>query len=429
MNSLNPFPAPTRTGKTADEYLKEGERHLRKAGKKFPLIACPAKALVAIRKNNQVLKASTARRYWQEHLAILGKLRQVGQISGETHDEAKAAIKAALFDNRKRPGIPRTGAKKVRDLSEAEAASLIEALVQKVQGSKADDVDRYLLLYVRLAPVLGFRPCEGVGIRLFGPTLLLPCAKNTNGRAGRDTRPVNLKTHEAAVLDLIAEFITVQQALIDTYGSFDGFYPAARQRLGRLSVRVVQRRVCPYSFRHVAMATWKAAGYDVATIALLAGHSSKVTAGKHYAGKSKGWKADFALVAPADVSAVTADETAVPTNMEDLVKATTATEADAPTSTGLNATSEPENEADEEAGKFTTWEAFLEFSSLPVPSRKPAGNALWDRRRDRTHPVACEYPTIPYPDFDSVSIPTHADLVEPDAVDESEEDAGLGMRF
>ncbi len=429
MKSSNSFPEPTRTDKTAEEYLTEGERHLRRAGRKFPLIACPAKALVAVRENNQVLKASTARRYWQEHLAILSKLRQSGQIPGEAYDEARAAIQAALFDNRKRPSIPRTGAKKVRDLSEAEAAALIEALVQKIQDPKADDVDRYLLLYVRLAPVLGFRPCEGVGIRLSGLTLNLPCAKNTNGRAGRDTRDVNLKTHEPEVLDLITEFITIQQALIDTYSGFDQFYPAARQRLARLSIRVVQRRVCPYSFRHVAMATWKAAGYDAETIALLAGHSSKLTAGKHYAGKSKGWNADFALVAPADVPAVTANEAAVPMNIADFVEATRTNEIDAPNTADLSATPEPDNEASEEAGKFTPWEAFFEFSSLPVPSQKPARNALWDRRRDRTHPVACEYPMSPTLDLGPAGIPAHEDPGEPGTVDIIEEDAGLGMRF
>ena len=240
-----------------------------------------------------MLRARTARRYWQEHLAILGKLQRSGEISEDALVTAQAAVAAALFDSRKRPSAPRTGAKKVRDLTKTEAAALIEALAQKVQGPKADSIDRYLLLYARLAPRLGFRPCEGVGIQIAGATLLVPCAKNSNGRAGRDTRGIDLSSAEAGFLHLVAEFISVQRSLIEAKGGFDTFYHVARQRLARLSIRVIERRICPYSFRHVAMATWKAAGYDAATIALLAGHSSKVTAGKHYAGKSKGWTADF----------------------------------------------------------------------------------------------------------------------------------------
>jgi integrase len=428
VNSLNPFPAPTRTSKTEEVYLKEGERHLRRARRLFPEITCPAKALVAVRESQPVLKARTARRYWQEHLTILGKLRQTNEISEDVLVTAQAAIGAALFDSRQRPSAPRTGAKKVRNLTRTEAAVLIEALAQKVQGPKADDIDRYLLLYARLAPSLGFRPCEGIGIQIAGAALLVPCAKNSNGRAGRDTRGIDLRDAEAGFLHLVAEFISVQRSLIEAKGDFDTFYHVARQRLARLSIRVINRRICPYSFRHVAMATWKAAGYDAATIALLAGHSSKVTAGKHYAGKSKGWTADFAFVAPAEVPAIAADEAAMPTNTESSVEATKTNEVHAPTA-GLGAISEPNNPADEEAERLTKWDMFFETSSLPTPPQISRGIALWGRRRDPAHPEAYVHPMPSSLDLDPVGIPAHADLGEPDAADALEEDAGLGMTF
>jgi len=173
------------------------------------------------------------------------------------------------------------------------------------------------------------------------------------------------------------------------------------------------------------MATWKAAGYDAATIALLAGHSSKVTAAKHYAGKSKGWKADFAVALPGEAPAPAADEAAVPTTLEDLVEATPAIAADAPDTADPDAASEPTEEAEEKAGEVTPWDSLLEFASLRVPSRKPAGNT-W---RDRTRSVAREHPPAPDPALAPVDIPTHPDPGEPDLVEESEEDVGLGMRF
>jgi integrase len=428
VNSLNPFPAPTRTSKTEEVYLKEGERHLRRARRLVPEIECPAKALVAVRGSQAVLKARTARRYWQEHLTILGKLRQSGEISEDVLVTAQAAIAAALFNDRLRPSAPRTGAKKVRNLTKTEAAVLIEALAQKVQGPKADDIDRYLLMYARLAPRLGFRPCEGVGIQIAGATLIVPCAKNSNGRAGRDTRGIDLSSAEAGFLHLVAEFISVQKSLIEAKGGFDMFYHVARQRLARLSIRVIDRRICPYSFRHVAMATWKAAGYDAATIALLAGHSSQVTAGKHYAGKSKGWTADFAFVAPAEVPAIAADEAAMPTNIANPVEATRTNEVHALTA-GLGAISEPNNQADEEAKRLTNWDMFFETSSAPTPPQISRGTALRGRRRDPAHPEAYVHPMPSSLDLDPVGIPARADLGEPDAADALEEDAGLGMTF
>ncbi|MBA1159226.1 site-specific integrase [Microvirga mediterraneensis] len=369
-----------------------------------------------------MLKARTARRYWQEHLAILGKLRQAGEISQDVYTTAQAAIAAALFDSRQRPSAPRTGAKKVRNLTKTEAAVLIEALAQKVQGPKADNIDRYLLLYARLAPRLGFRPCEGVGIQIAGATLLVPCAKNSNGRAGRATRGIDLRDAEAGFLHLVAEFISVQRSLIEAKGGFDTFYHVARQRLARLSIRVIERRVCPYSFRHVAMATWKAAGYDAATIALLAGHSSKVTAGKHYAGRSKGWTADCAFVAPAEVPAIVADEAAMPTNTESPVEATPTNEVHAPMPS-LGSTSEPNNPTAEEAERSTAWDIFFEAFLLPTPPQTPKGNALRGLRHGPAHPMSSSL------DFDLMGIPAHADLREPDAADILEEDAGLGMSF
>ena len=428
MKSSNPFPAPTRTSQTTETYLKEGERHLRRAKRLFSQIACPAKALVAVRETEQVLKARTARRYWQEHLAILGKLQKSGEISGEAHDEAKAAIATALFDARKCPLMPQTGAKKVRDLSEAEAATVIEALAQKAQATKADGIDRYLLLYTRLAPVLGFRPCEGIGIRLSGLTLHLPCAKNSNGRAGRDMRPVNLKAYEPGFLELVAQFITVQQALIDAYGGFDQFYPAARQRLARLSLRVVQRRVCPYSFRHVAMATWKAAGYDAATIALLAGHSSKTTAGKHYAGKRHGWPVAFAVAVPAEAPAAAEDDAMTPTNIETLVEAMRVTEADAPNTDGPEALLSL-NEADRQAAKSPVRQALFDIPSPAAKQRRPAGKAQLDQRRAQEHADACPGAKPPRHNPNLMDIPAYTDPEEQDLADGSEETDHLGMRF
>jgi integrase len=422
------LPAPTRTSKTEEAYLKEGERHLRRARRLFPEITCPAKALVAVRESQPVLRARTARRYWQEHLTILGKLRQSNEISEDVHTVAQVAIAAALLDDRQRPSAPRTGAKKVRDLTKTEAAALIEALAQKVQGPKADDVDRYLLLYARLAPRLGFRPCEGIGIRIAGATLLVPCAKNSNGRAGRDTRGIDLRDAEAGFLNLVAEFISVQRSLIEAKGGFDTFYHVARQRLARLSIRVIERRICPYSFRHVAMATWKAAGYDAATIALLAGHSSRATAGKHYAGKSKGWTADFAFVAPAEVPAVAADEAATPPNIANPVEATRTDEVHAPTA-DLGATSEPRNQADEETGRFTTGDISFGTSPLPTPPQTPKGSGLRHQGRVPARPEAYVHSTFSSLDFDPVGIPAHADLGEPDEAEALEEDAGLGMSF
>jgi len=142
-------------------------------------------------------------------------------------------------------------------------------------------------LFVLVAGHSGFRPVELRGAAFEGNVLILPNAKKRPGQSR--TRTLNLSDLHADVrtgIDLLL-------ALIDhdlTKAEFAKWQKCLAGQLERACKRVGIRVLSLYSFRHVAIASWAAAGLSVQEIALLCGHLSIRTAHTHYARASVGHK-------------------------------------------------------------------------------------------------------------------------------------------
>lgn len=95
-------------------------------------------------------------------------------------------------------------------------------------------------------------------------------------------------------------------------------------QIRRACIRIGIRILAPYSFRHVAIASWSAAGLPPEEIARLCGHLSIRTAHAHYARAAKGHKRN----------AVARSVPAVPTETSTPGPGDAAAEMDLPVSTG-----------------------------------------------------------------------------------------------
>jgi len=287
---------PTRTEETVLAYAREGKRHLRRALKFDPEGLDPVEALVrSVELSDEVLKASTTRTYKQELLACLDSLG--GTVCAETIASAKARVEAALIRRRGRPE-PRTSARKVKDASEDEASGVLRFVHQRWKTHCHPNLDRVLLLYLLVAPKVGLRPGEYLECEIVGGYLVVRCAKATNGRAPAQSRRIGierLSPKERQALAILAEHFpdVVREA-----GSYKPLLKRLAERLARACEAAGIRRLSLYSFRHVALATWKAAGLSRAEIAALAGHVSETTQSRSYAPARHGWDLGGGLAAP-----------------------------------------------------------------------------------------------------------------------------------
>jgi integrase len=271
----------------------------------------PLAALVASVKHGAPLKPATARIYKQEVATVIERLVENGQASKVAAANAADAIQRALLARSRQPSPAKTSTLKVHDACQAEVAAVLGALEQQAgcaerQGGRAT-LARLLLALVTVSPVLGLRPTEWVGARVDGLRLIVPCAKVTNGRGLAAERPLVLGgLHESIVLAVRVVIDLMPQALDAHGGNWRRVLKALAERLARACETATVRRLSLYSFRHVAIATWKARGLPPAVIAALAGHRSTRTARSWYAGGRDGWEvenlpeADPALVALAD---------------------------------------------------------------------------------------------------------------------------------
>jgi len=281
---------PTRTAQTAADYLREGYRHLRRARRRYPLITCPASALLAmLRKDKGRLAPATVRRYLQELTACLDALIWRGAVAPDRRQEIVDEFRLLLEKRQGRPRKKRTSALKVRDATQEECDAVYKELIRPSGARVANRLDETVAMILHLGPRLGFRPVELKGARLFGRYLVLPCAKATNGRAPAKERKIDLSPFPKEVRLLVGGLLAALRSAVEQYGTWKRLHKALSERLARACRRAGVRRLCFYSVRHVAIATWKAAGLDRATIAALAGHKSAETAARHYAPGKDGW--------------------------------------------------------------------------------------------------------------------------------------------
>jgi integrase len=283
---------PTRTPETDAAYLFAGKRHLRRAKAARPDLTDLDDLLIALVEDDlSVLKPSTSRLYKAELLSVLRWAVAEGKLSQAASTAAAERIARALFGRRGTPER-RLASKKVRDAREDEITKVLHHLIHTSRGRTSDQmaVDGILPLWLIVAPRVGLRPIEWTTARVEGKFVVVQCAKATNGRGAAKVRRVDLSAMEKRVREGTAVFCRAFPAALARHeGDWKAFRKVLAERLARACQTCGVRRLSLYTFRHVALSTWKAAGLDKEVVAALAGHASTETAVQYAPGKA-GWK-------------------------------------------------------------------------------------------------------------------------------------------
>lgn len=271
---------------TIEDHLRVGQRWLADAMMLFP-DALPEDALATVQRQGGLLARRSIPRYRADlRYALAEEMEATGRAADfpaawEKVDAALTARKATISKEKRR-----TSAKKVLDATDAEVRALFYEL--KRHGLKYENPNSILAaLFVLVAGHSGFRPIELRGATFDGAWLTLPNAKKRPGQT--PTRKLNLSDlHEdvRAGIDLLLGMIDHDLSKRE----FAKWQKCLAGQLERACKRIGIRVLSLYSFRHVAIASWAAAGLGPQEIALLCGHLSMHTAHTHYARAGVGHK-------------------------------------------------------------------------------------------------------------------------------------------
>lgn len=271
---------------TIAEHCRIGRRWISRAQGAYPGLL-PEDALALVQARSGVLDASSVGRYRADlKYGLLENMTLAGR-----QDEFPAAWTKVNDALTKRRAVIakedwRTSALKIMDATEAEARALFDEL--KRHALRHGNPNAILAaLFTLIAGHCGFRPIELRGARLVGRTLILPNAKKRPGH--EPTRSMNLAGLHGDVL----AGIELMLRLIDhelSKAEFAQWQKVLAQQIRRACIRLGIRKLSLYSFRHVAIASWAAAGLPAEEIARLCGHLSIRTAHQHYARAQVGHK-------------------------------------------------------------------------------------------------------------------------------------------
>lgn len=289
----------SRTPETETKYLAGGMQLLRRAVRLYPSAHNPAQALTMLFSDPATeYRSSTTRLYLQQIGAVLRGQARNGHISGPGAQLIFARFKVLLKARRGQPPA-RTSRKKVRDARPDERFKIRTDLARRARLDGLDLADQVLALLLTVLPFCGLRPVEFAAAVMKNATLYVQNAKASNGRAPGAERSISLADFPLPIVEGFRLLIPLFQQFLRAY---EGDWPRAlgvlSERLARICRRQKIRRLSMYSFRHVAIATWKRAGYSPGEIAALAGHSSIRTARRHYTPSRFGWSAHFACARP-----------------------------------------------------------------------------------------------------------------------------------
>jgi len=260
------------------------------------------------------LKPATFRQY---KAAVLHCLPQVFAGSEDLHD-AMEHLRAAQATSNRHLSL-RTSARKMRFLPKEDWERLSDWLLRKSLADGAIDSARTPLIsfatleaWCRATLLCALRPTEWTkaewreeGERFF---VIVRNAKTTQGRSHGETRTLVFERLDSADREAIRATIELARAWAARGKSAvlqklvaDTLYRAARAALGR-------REAYPslYTFRHQAIANWKAER-DALEVAALCGHARMETAARHYAARRHAWRGGrlkLASASPLDVLAV-----------------------------------------------------------------------------------------------------------------------------
>lgn len=274
-----PPPREPASMETRAQYFREGRRLLNRAMVDYPALD-PVAALIAHQQEAGPLDPSSVLVY----RAALRRILSVVLRAQGRADEFAALwplLDAALTARKRRiaQSDKRTSAKKVVDATNAEAAALFSEL--KRHALKSGNLNAVLAgLFTLVAGHAGFRPIELIGAELDGAILALPNAKRGKSQAARRQQDLG-SLHADVRIGLVLLIGLIDHDM--SRRRFKMWEKCLAEQIRRACKRIGIRVLAPYSFRHIAIATWSKAGLSPSEIARLCGHVSIRTAHTHYA--------------------------------------------------------------------------------------------------------------------------------------------------
>ncbi|MBJ7578248.1 site-specific integrase [Devosia sp. MC532] len=192
-----------------------------------------------------------------------------------------------------------------------------QLILRSLNKSKQDDF--LIACFLELGRRLGLRPMEYLTAKVEEKYLVVLNAKSSNGRGNGVTRTLDLSSFSDNLMAPLLAFLeNLKQASIAA-GSGRALLNRLSARLARVCARLRIKRVCLYTIRHVALATAKRE-LSVRQVAALAGHASCVTATRHYAKRSSGWKSKV-IARPSAESVLAVQDDAYRTSRDESVAA------------------------------------------------------------------------------------------------------------
>lgn len=281
---------------TEAKYFKDGQRLRNRAETRYPLLP-KLDALLTEAGEDGVLMAATVRRYRPAYGSALDVLSLDCESDQMQCALARSEIRTLLDARRGVPDTLRTAAAK-NIATKEEAEKTFVALRELAQTSK-HPVPIAAALYVFVVPRIALRPIELLGARVVGKKLIVLNAKRRLRQSLE--RTISLKRFADSFIEALKWLIILAKAGVSLYSDPERGFELWRNKLASCLARVSKdvcgddRRLSLYSFRHIAIATWKAAGYSAATIARLVGHLLLSSAGRYYAPAKAGWVKELVL--------------------------------------------------------------------------------------------------------------------------------------
>ncbi|MVT54250.1 hypothetical protein GPL17_27725 [Bradyrhizobium yuanmingense] len=164
--------------------------------------------------------------------------------------------------------------------------------------SRDDEFSHWIVGYIIFASRLGWRPGEIINLQREGDLIRAAAEKHTNNRGLADTCEVNIGAYiEKAHLITSNSLALEIDRWIGNARKWEAYYGGKKKLLSNINSRLATaskgckiRRVCTYTFRHLAISCMKASKFTRAEIAVIINHASDRTASEHYGKRQHGVK-------------------------------------------------------------------------------------------------------------------------------------------
>ncbi len=227
---------------------------------------------------------------------LLRRLKKDRPVSSEKIDkmtkEAEIANQEECLPKEKKPHTEKRAAPR-KSIPMRELRNLIRYFQKRKDG-----FSKWIAGHIKLATRLGWRPGEMIVLQREGTLIRALAEKTTNGRGLAEYCEIDIAGYfekaglikSASLASLIDRWIADARKWETYYGGPEGLLENINERLNTGCKKTKIRRVCTYTFRHVAIANMKASGFSRAEIAVLVNHRSDRTAGEHYGRQQQGVK-------------------------------------------------------------------------------------------------------------------------------------------